>query len=223
MRGFAFAAMIGIGLAIAAAEARPWADPAGRITIDVPNSWVVSSERTEGFSHVIAGNANNECQFVITPNPGSASGTVDTARRTALNDAQFTDAAWVQMSRGLGSIFPNNSVVFISRTRDDSGPWPVQRAELQSTERQVHAGLQLRPGFDILGFCMTYGGADPIAVYDNVLRTMGHPNDATFLAEGQRQAAEREARTAAAEATTAAAAAAAAERAAAGERRRRNN
>ena len=51
MRAYALAALIGLGL-IAAAEARPWTDPAGRLVIDVPTNarapWVVSPQRTDG-------------------------------------------------------------------------------------------------------------------------------------------------------------------------------
>lgn len=216
MRTLALVAIIGAGFSLGGvAAARPWTDPAGRLTIDVPASWVVSSERTDGFSYVVAGNANNECHFLSVPNTSSASARVDTVRRTILNDAQFDEAAWLRMANAISTLFPNNSASFVSRSRDDSGAWPVQRAELQSPERPVHAGLQLRPGFDVSGYCLTYGGADPIAVYDGVLRTMGHPNDAEFLALGAQQEAERAAATAAPPAPP--------PPAADGERRRRNN
>lgn len=221
MRAFALAALVGVGLyAGGVAEARPWTDPAGRLTIDVPAGWTVDSRRTDGVSYVIAGNANNECQFVATPNPSSANASMDALRRTALNDAQFGDTAWLGFANSVTPVFPNNSAVFISRTRDETGAWPVQRAELQSPRRQVHAGFQLRPGMDLLGLCMTYDGADPTAIYDNVLRTMGHPNDAQFIVQGETQAAERAAAEAAAAAAAAVAAAAAPP---ANERRRRNN
>lgn len=202
MRAFALAAFVGLGLATAA-EARPFTDAAGRLVIDVPANWVVTDRRNPSLTHVIAGNANNECVFVVTPNANTAAATVSTVRRTLLNDEQFTEAFWVQSANGVRSVFPDNSAAFISRTRDDAGPWPVQRAELRSPERQVHAGLQLRPGLDIVGYCMTYGGADPVAVYDQVLRTMGHPNDAALLAQGEAEAAERAAREAAAAAAPA--------------------
>ena len=220
MRAFALAAMIGVGLSVGGvAEARPWTDPAGRLSIDVPAGWVVDSRQTEGVSYVIAGNANNECQFVATPNTNSTGASMDAIRRTILNDAQFTDVIWLGLVNGVASVFPNNSAVFVSRSRDEAGAWPVQRAELQSPRRLVHAGLQLRPGMDLLGLCMTYDGADPTAIYDNVLRTMGHPNDAQFQAQGETQAAERAAAAAAAAAT----AAAAPPPPPANERRRRNN
>ncbi len=220
MRAFALAAMVGVGLfAGGVGEARPWTDPAGRLIIDVPAGWTVDSRRTEGISYVIAGNANNECQFVATPNPNSASSSMDAIRRTILNDAQFGDAAWLAIANPITPVFPNNSAVFVSRSRDDAGVWPVQRADLQSPRRLVHAGFQLRPGMDLLGLCMTYDGADPTAIYDNVLRTMGHPNDAQFQAQGETQAAER----AAAEAAAAAAAAAPPPPPPENERRRRRN
>jgi hypothetical protein len=46
----------------------------------------------------------------------------------------------------------------------------------------VHAALQLRPGFDLITLCMTYDGSDPVEVYNNVIRSVAHPNDAAFEA-----------------------------------------
>lgn len=220
MRALALAAILGVGMTATPALARPWTDPAGRITIDVPAGWVVTSERTEGFSHVIAGNANNECQFVATPNANSANSSADAIRRAAQNDAQFADELWISMGNAMPGVFPASSASVTSRSRDDAGFWPVQRALMQSSERAVHGGLQLRPGMDIRGFCLTYGGAEPLETYNQVLRTMGHPNDATFQADAERQAAERAARETAA---TAAAATAPQQEEQSGRRRRNNN
>lgn len=194
MRTLALAAALAAGLSIGGvAAARTWTDPNGRIVLDVPADWVVSVEAAEPFTYVIAGNANNECQFVAAPNANSATAQAYLVRRTAATDDQFTEALWMQLANSMTPIFRRAPPTFVSRSRDDTGFWPVQRAEFLSGERPVHAGLQLRPGMDIRGFCLTYGGADPTATYDRVLRDMGHPNDATYRADAERQASEREA------------------------------
>jgi hypothetical protein len=185
------AAAVCFGLIGGVASAETWTDPAGRFTFDAPRGWVVSSERTDGFSYVIAGTANNECQFIARPNPNTTSSPAHAARYTARQDAQFGEAQWVRLANSLNPIFPNNSAQFLSRSLDDGGPWPVQRAELQSPERLVHGGLQIRPGMDLMAFCLTYDGADPTDLYDRVIRSMGHPNDATWLADIQAYDAQR--------------------------------
>jgi hypothetical protein len=195
------AAAVCIGLIGGAASAETWTDPAGRFTFDAPRGWVVTSERTDGFSYVIAGTANNECQFIARPNANTANSPAHAARYTARQDVQFGETQWVRLANSLNPIFPNNSAQFISRSLDDSGPWPVQRAELQSPERPVHGGLQIRPGMDLMAFCLTYDGADPTSLYDGVIRSMGHPNDATWLADIQAYDAERASAAATAAAT----------------------
>lgn len=200
MRSLAMAAAMAASMGLGSvAEARTWTDPNGRLAIDVPTDWVVSVEAQPTFSYVTAGNANNECQIVASDNPNTASASAYNVRRTAGTDDQFTEALWMQFAQSMNRVFRRSPPVFVSRSRDDSGFWPVQRAEFTAGERAVHAGLQLRPGVDIRAFCMTYGGQDPTALYDQVLRTMGHPNDAAFRADAERIAAEREAAAAAAQ------------------------
>jgi hypothetical protein len=109
-------------------------------------------------------------------------------------------------------LFPGGSAQFVSRATDTSGFWPIQRADVQSSERLVHMTLQLRPGVMLMTMCMTYAGADPVAQYEAVSRTLSHSNDAAWRAEAE-----------AAEAARAAAAAAAPAEAPHEERRRRRN
>ncbi len=184
------------------AEARVWTDPSGRLVFDAPAGWVTSQERgaspSDAYSYVISGTANNECHFVSQPSPGLASATAFQVRRAAGEDAQFGPEFWTSTANGMPAIFPGNSAQVLSRSLDTSGFWPIQRAEIQSPERLVHASIQLRPGMNLLAMCMTYGGADPVDLYTTVSRSVGHPNDATFQADAERQAAEREAAAAAA-------------------------
>lgn len=192
MRTLALAAAIVVAMGgVAAADT--WSDPNGRFTFDKPNGWTVSVEHSQNYSYVIAGNANNECQFVAKPNPNSANSHPWDVRRTAAMDADgpFTEQSWTALGNSISPIFPNNSAHFVSRSVDTSGFWPVQRAELQSPQRPVHAAIQLRPGMDLNGFCMTYDGAEPTAVYDHVLSSMGTASDAELQAAITQHEADR--------------------------------
>ncbi|GAM98778.1 hypothetical protein U91I_02414 [alpha proteobacterium U9-1i] len=200
MRLFALAALAGLSFA-GVADARVWNDPAGRLTFDAPNGWATSQERGAGaadtFTYVISGNANNECHLVSQPNPGTAQASADTVRTTTLDDTRFGPEFWLQTANGMPQIFPNASAQFVSRSVDTSGFWPIQRADIQSPERVIHASLQLRPGVNLMTFCMTYGGADRVDVYTTVSASLAHPNDATWRTEAETQAAAREAAAAA--------------------------
>lgn len=201
MRWLALAAIAGLSIATAA-EARVWSDPAGRVTFDAPNGWVTSQEKGaaagDTFSYMITGNANNECHVIASPNPNTANATAEAVRRAGANAATFNDDFWVRSANGIGTVFPNNSATVQSTSLETEPFWPIARAELRSPERPVHGYYQFRPGIDFFVFCMTYGGADPIDAYNTFARSVSHPNDATFRADAERQASEREAAAAAA-------------------------
>lgn len=206
MRTLALAAFLGASLCLGAAEAREFRDPAGRIVFDAPANWPVTVERAPaGTTYIIAGNDDNECRFIVRTVPQTANSTPYDIWRTAKSDAQFEDSFWRTQANAVPYIFPNQSAVVASHARDDSGFWPMQRAEIESPTRNLHvyAGFQLRPGMEILGLCINYDEDPQVATFDSVLRSMAHPNDATFRASAEQRIAER----AAAEAAAAAAAA----------------
>jgi len=171
------------------AAAREWTDPAGRLKFDAPNGWVTTQERGQNpgdtFTYVISGTANNECHFLAQPNPGTASATPANVRRSAADASRFDTAAWTRTLNGVTSVFPGNTASVLSSSVDTSGFWPVQRAEVQSPRRLVHASIQLRPGFDLITLCQTYDGADPVDLYNTVSRSVGHANDATWQAAAE--------------------------------------
>lgn len=199
MRNLALAAVIGVGLAAGGvASARPWSDPNGRVTFDAPNSWVMSVERSDGQTIVLAGDANNECYVFAVPNPNTTSASVAAAIRTAANEAQFGDQQWAAMANGVTPMFPNRSAQVVSRSMEAGDPWPIQRATLRAPERQVLGAFQLRPGMDLMTFCWSYGGADATGTFDNFIRSISHPNDSAWEAEAAAAAAEAAAAAAAA-------------------------
>ncbi len=178
------AAAVCIGLlAGGVAAARVWNDPNGRVTFDAPNGWATSPENNASLTYVITGNANNECHVVATPNAGTSRATAAQIRAASAEDARFGNETWTRVLNGIPTVFPGNSANVQSRSLDSSGAWPIQRAEVQGPERLVHAAMQLRPGFDIITLCMTYGGADRTDLYDAFIHSVGHPNDAQWAAE----------------------------------------
>lgn len=186
MRAIAFAAAL-VGLCVAgAASAREWNDPSGRLKFDAPSGWATTQERgqnaSDTFTYVISGNANNECHFISQPNGGTATASADAVRRASAETTRFTTGFWTTTLNGIANVFPSNSATVTSTAVETNGAWPIQRAETTSSERPVHAAMQLRPGFDIIVLCMTYGGAEPIALYDTVIRSVTHPNDPAWAA-----------------------------------------
>ncbi|MEQ1619629.1 MAG: hypothetical protein ABL883_14940 [Terricaulis sp.] len=194
MRVFALAAIIGLGLCVGAADARVYTDPAGRIVFDTPTNWPVGPlSAPEGVSYIIAGNDDNECHFIVRTRAETASATAYNVWRTLNDDARFTDAFWLGQANSVARLFPGNSAVLVSHSRDDSAFWPMQRAEFTapSSGRHIYAGFAMRPGVEMLGLCLSYEGTPPMATFDSALRSMAHPNDATFRASAEEQIAAR--------------------------------
>lgn len=217
MRVLAYAAIFGLGLiASGVAAADTWTDPAGRFKVDIPHGWRINAPQQNGFSYMEAGNAERECHFRATPNPATAQGSADRVRRSIQDDSQYTQQVWLTVANWFGTVFPHNSAQFVSRSQDNSGFWPMQRAELNSPNgagspplpiSTVHAALQGRPGVEIVGMCYTvsdpdYPTPDNPALFDPILRSMGTANDAALQAEAEAAAAAAAAPPAPAPATT---------------------
>lgn len=194
MRAKAIATAAVIALATAgAASAETWTDPAGRLTFENPSGWAVSTENMPGVTYVVTGTADNECHIIAIPRDQLASAAAADVRRAAGDDAQNTPEVWAQRGNAIPSIFPNSSANVLSRSSEQSTFWPIQRAEIQGPERLVHAAQSIRPGIEFQTYCQTYEGADPVAVYDSVIRSVAHPNDAAWQAQAEQQQAAREA------------------------------
>lgn len=195
MRAIALAAAAAALLVGTAYAQQAWNDPARRLTFSAPAGWATSQERgqnpTDTFTYVISGSANNECQFIVRQNPNTATANADVVRRQSGDATRFTNEVWTATLNSIPGVFPNNSARVISTSVETTGPWPIQRAEVQSPDRLVHAALQLRPGFDMITLCMTYDGPDRTDVYDQVIRSVAHPRDAEFAAAADQAGAAR--------------------------------
>lgn len=190
------AAALGLTYTGAGAAAEPWSDPSGRLSFETPTGWTtrqeVGSRPTDAYTYVITGDAANECHIMAQPNPGTIAASADAVRRANGDEARFNGALWTQIANGVRNIFPNQSASFVSGVKEGE-QWPIQRAEIQSSQRLVRAAMQMRPGFDILAFCMNYEGVEQPAMYDAVIRSVGHPNDAVFFADAAAAQAARDA------------------------------
>jgi hypothetical protein len=194
------AAAAALAIFVGLAEAREYRHASGNLVFDAPADWPVTNEpASEGLVYVIAGDNDNECHIMAQTNANTRGAPSYDTWRTARSDERFDQAFWLDKANVFSRVFPQRSATFVSRSRDDAGFWPLQRAELDSPTRgRVYAGLQLRPGVDIYAICVNYEGAAPTATFDSVLRSLGHPGDAEMRAAAETRIAERAAQEAAA-------------------------
>lgn len=169
MRALALAAVFSLAMAGTAAA---WTDPAGNLTVETPRGWTVRPQQAQGATVVLAFTPSSDCYFFSVPNAASANSSVNAARNT---NAPLSAEAWVQATQGVPDLFSGGAPTVTSQSVDTSGFWPIQRAQLQSGSRTVHAALGVRPGFELRGFC---SGSE--ANYDAILNSLAHPNDATW-------------------------------------------
>lgn len=179
------AAVMCIGLSLGGVAAAEWTDPVGRVIFDAPRGWAVQRQNTTALTYVIVATGAAECHIVAQPN-GLDDRPVDRIREAAAEDTRFDAATWQRVLNGVfQSVFPNNAATVTSTSKDTSGFWPIQRAEVQGGERPVHATMQLRPGVDILTVCMTFDGPDQVNTFDALVRSVRHPNDPTWSAPAE--------------------------------------
>lgn len=176
MRKLALAAVFGVGLAMAGvAAADPWTDPNGNLILDAPRGWTVRPQQMAGGTAVLAFTASSDCYFFGIPNAASANASVNAARNTT---SPLPAAAWTTAVQGLSDFVSGGTPTLTSQSVDTGGFWPVQRAQLQSGDRTIYGVIQVRPGFELRGFCA--GGSQ--ASLDPMLNSMGHPNDQAWQA-----------------------------------------
>lgn len=191
MRKFALAATIALGVAAVAApsEARPWND--ARLKLEVPNSgnWTVRQEsyqQTADRSYIEADAPDDDCAFYST---AAQVANASVARSAISEDARFTPQYLQQVAGMFPRVVGPNATV-TANTVDTSGAWPIRRVSYRSGERVSHVAIQWRPGAQLIAACARYEGADSQpSRYDSIFRSIGHPNDATWLTEAQNASA----------------------------------
>lgn len=171
MRSLALAAVFGVGLTLAgAAAADPWTDPNGNLNLNAPRGWTVRPQQMTGGTAVLAFTPSSDCYFFGIPNAASANASVNAARNT---NAPIAPEAWTGAVQAISDFVSGGAPTVTSQSVDTSGFWPVQRAQLQSGDRTIYGVIQVRPGFELRGFCS--GGSQ--AALDPILNSMSHPND----------------------------------------------
>lgn len=191
MRTIALAGVMGAAL-IGVAAAETWNDPNGRLSFDKPSSWgIETAGNTASQTAVLTFNASNDCFLFGVVNPRSADRTPNDARNAteAMTAAAWTEAASIGQLRR--DFFPDGPSAPVSISVDTSGFWPVQRAQFQGA-RTVFAAVETRPGFELRAFCAPTSGSSS-AAFEQILTSLGHPNDAAWEAQAGQQAAERQA------------------------------
>lgn len=195
MRKFALAAALGVGLTVGVAQAEQWTDPNGRVTFDKPSGWQAETAGSQtAQTIVLLFNASNDCYVFAAPNAATAGSSADAARNTR---DPLSASAWQTAAGAIRDFFPPGSTPTVtSQTVDTSGFWPVQRAQLQGPSRTVFGAVQARPGFELRAFCSSTSGAESPA-FAQIFNSLSHPNDATWRAQADQQATDRDARAAA--------------------------
>ena len=181
MRALALAAVFGLVTLAGAAAADPWTDPNGNLIINPPHGWTVRPRGVQGATVVLAFTPSSDCYFYAVPNPATTQSTIHSVQHTT---APLTPETWAAASQGVPDFFEAGAPTVVSQSVDTSGFWPVQHAVLQSGSRTVQAELQVRPGFELRGFC---SGSE--ASYDAILNSMSHPHDAAWQEQGAAEAA----------------------------------
>ena len=177
MRALALAAVFGAGLTLAGvAAADPWTDPNGNLTLNAPRGWTVRPQNMSGGTAVLAFTPSSDCYFFGIPNPATTSRTVAAVRNST---TPITPEAWGSAISGIPDFVEGGATTVTSQSVDTSGFWPVQRAQLQNGARTIYGVVQVRPGFELRGFCS--GGSQ--ASLDAILNTVGHPNDQTWQSQ----------------------------------------
>jgi hypothetical protein len=178
MRAIALAAIMSGTLFVGVAAAETWTDPNGRLVFEKPRGWQIDPQENSSATIVLAFDASHDCVLMASPNSVTAGATP----RRVVNSttAPFAASAWVTTASGISTLFPGGTAQVTSQTVETSGPWPVQRAELQSSQGTVYGAIQGRPGLDLMAFCAAYdSGTD---VFNGLFNSMSHPSDAEWEA-----------------------------------------
>lgn len=194
---------LGLALAIAAAPAmaETWTDPQGRFSFDKPAGWPAEAPVDRGAAtELVIGAADYECWFYYVSRPESAGTNPDAFVRA--NAAPLTAEQWAASTRPFAPMRPAPGALggptASDISVDTSGYFPRQRAVLQNGDRRVSAGLTVRPGAEIWTLCLSYDSTDRTATFNQVINSVGTPQDAALAEAGAAAAAARAAAAAAA-------------------------
>jgi hypothetical protein len=165
------------------AAARPWTDPNGRLTLDLPAGWEVDPLNCPDCTYVLIFNPSRDCHVVARPRAAANALQPQRVRAIMRDNTRITPQIWTSGANAVPALFPGDSAQFVSQTVETERFWPMQRAELRSGERVVHGAMQLRPAMELWAFCVPASGAHSASEYNALFRSMGTPNDAQLQSE----------------------------------------
>lgn len=175
--------------AVTTAYAAPWTDPSNTISLDAPAGWVVEPQQADGLTYLVAASNASECHIVGVPRASTA----DTPAYRMRNAAQqpLDQALWTQIAGMFPDLFPGAATVQSSNV-DDSGFWPIQRADYAvAGAAPVRGAIQFRPGLEVWALCRARNGQpEESSSISALFRSIGTPNDATLEAAARRQESE---------------------------------
>lgn len=179
----AAAAVALVGAFAAPAAAETWTHPTGLYSFDPPAGWPVDTPRQQPTGDAvlnIAGTANNECSFLVMRRPQWSDAHPLAIRRAGRTP--YTAEQWAAIAQNM---MQQPAAEVTATSVDESGFWPIQRAQIQGPDGPVHAGVQIRPGVELWAYCQSYDGRDQPALYEQVIRSVGTPRDAEWRAAAE--------------------------------------
>ncbi|HVZ99230.1 MAG TPA: hypothetical protein VG841_02815 [Caulobacterales bacterium] len=183
------AAAAALSIWAASAAAAPWTSPDSKISFDLPAGWLVAPQDADDMTYIVAGSGDKECDFMARPRAQTAAIPPDVIRESG--KLAVAPADWARLIPLAPDVF-GGQASFVSSEVSTDAFWPVQLADFRVQGRIVHAAIQFRPGVDLWAFCQSRSGADDVATYRAVLRSVGAPNDAALQADAERLAAQRQ-------------------------------
>ncbi|HVZ99229.1 MAG TPA: hypothetical protein VG841_02810 [Caulobacterales bacterium] len=190
MRKLISALALGACVYASAASADPWTSPDAKITFDKPAGWLVQPQPADGFTYILTGAGNAQCDLMSSPRPATTDTGADLIREAG--KVAIAPEAWSSIVGVVPDIFGGAQATLVSHSVNTDAFWPVNLADFNANGRVIHAAIQFRPGVELWAFCQSNSGADDAATYSALLRSVGLPNDAELQATAVQLAQQRE-------------------------------
>ncbi|MBI1187412.1 MAG: hypothetical protein GC206_08810 [Alphaproteobacteria bacterium] len=173
----------------AAQTGRGFSDGQGRLSFTYPNSgWDANDPREPqaGMLYVQTSTGSDLCHIFSIQRDTLADRSVADVRRAFATP--IAASGWEALAADAGRRAGSSETPTVVETRvDESGFWPVQRAQFQVGGLAIYAALQGRPGIEIQSFCHVWpelaGEEQPnVAAYDRLIGSIATGRDAEWRA-----------------------------------------
>ncbi|MES1158865.1 MAG: hypothetical protein ABUL42_03120 [Terricaulis silvestris] len=191
MRKTLAALAVGISAFVMNAAAEPWTSPDSKISFDKPAGWAVQPQPADGFTYILTGSGDAQCDLMSSPRPTTATTEGDLIRDAG--KVAIAPEAWSSIVGVVPDVFGGGTATLVSHDVKTDSFWPVNVADFNAPNGHVvHAAIQFRPGVEIWAFCQSNSGHDDAAAFAALLRSVGLPNDAELQASAEQAAHRRE-------------------------------